>query len=124
MILCEATALRDGVNRAYPDGYQVSMANTYRYGWVLKIQRRGAGPHEPKRSLFTSLPFWICLPDEWPAAAERLGIDTYLVEQMGGAPLAPAGERFGEGAYPGGSDGGPPSAEPGTHPTKGASVCP
>ncbi len=144
MTFCEASTIRDGIHAAHPQGYQVGMTNTARWGWVLKIQHRGAGPQDPTLPLFTSLPVWVCLIGDWPNAAERLEIDTALVEQMGGSPiggeavppsaelgrmgyssLALAGERSGKCACAGGSCEESPSARPNypQHP-KGEPVCP
>lgn len=102
MTFPEATSLREAIDKAYPHGYQVSQSNWGGWGWTLKIRRRGDGPHDPSRALFTSLPVWVLDLNEWPQEAERLGIDIHLVEQMGGPPAPRAGSLAG-----------PPSAEPG-----------
>jgi hypothetical protein len=113
MTFCEASALRDGIHAAHPQGYRVAMTNTARWGWVLKIQRRGAGPQDPTLPLFTSLPVWVCLIGDWPQAAAHLEIDTRLVEQMGASPLKESTLCSGKCAADDPSKMPSPSAEPG-----------
>jgi hypothetical protein len=124
LTFCEASTLRDGIDAAHPHGYQVAMMNTARWGWVLKIQRRGGGPQDPTLPLFTSLPVWVCLIGDWPNAAEHLEIDMALAQQMGATLHKESELCSGKCAVEAPSKVSPPSAEPGPLNPEGEPVCP